>query len=72
MAGEKDTKVPIPAAHALLLGLVVLPLLTTVPPSVNVVVVASLCVYIGCWRSVKPLPPVESLTQKVSEALPLH
>ena len=70
MPTSADTKLPIPAAHALLLGLAILPLLVTVPSSVNVVVVASLCVYVGCWRSVKPLPPVESLTQKVNHYNP--
>ena len=66
MPSSEDVKIPIPAAHALLLGISVLPLVVTVPASINVVVVASLCVYVGCWRSVKPLPPVDSLTQKVA------
>ena len=65
MASDASTALPVPLAHAALLAWAVLPLVLTVPPSLNVVVTATLAVFVGCWRSVKPLPPVDTLTNKV-------
>ena len=63
---QSRSKLPVPLAHAALLAWSLLPLCVTVPPSLNVLLTANLCVYVGCWRSVKPLPPVDTLTNKVA------
>jgi hypothetical protein len=61
--------VPLPGAHLLLAAVTLLPLLTNkswvLPTDVNIVTTAALCVYVGCWRSVKPLPPDQSMSRKV-------
>lgn len=53
-------------AQLLLLILTVLPLALNVPANINIVATASLCVFVGCWRSVKDTPPSESMTKRVS------
>ena len=53
-------------AQLLLLVLTVLPLAISVPANVNIIATASLCVFVGCWRSVKETAPSESMTKKVS------
>ena len=53
-------------AQLLLLVLTVLPLAVDVPANINIVATASLCVFVGCWRSVKETPPSESMTKRVS------
>jgi hypothetical protein len=57
-----------PGAHAALAALAVAPLLLSVPVNANIVLTAVMCVYVGCWRSVKPEPPLESMTKKVRAA----
>lgn len=69
MADSKSSeaeRVPVPFAHLALLTVAVLPLFYVIDPGLNVVLLACLCVYVGCWRSVKPLPPVDAMTRKVS------
>ena len=61
----KDTGVPCPWAHLLLAGFALLPLVAPVPVNLNIVVTASLAVYVGCLRSIKPTPPEESMTRQV-------
>ena len=34
-----------------------------VDPNLNVILTASLTVYVGCYRSVKPTPPTVSITR---------
>ena len=53
-------------AQLLLLVVTLLPLAVPVPANGNIIVTASLCVFVGCWRSVKETPPTESMTKKVS------
>ena len=61
----KDPGVPCPWAHLLLAGFALLPLVAPVPVNLNIVVTASLEVYVGCLRSIKPTPPEESMTRQV-------
>ena len=64
---------PLPGAHLLLAAVMLLPLLTNkawvLPTDLNIVITAALCVYVGCWRSVKPTPPDQSMSRKVSADL---
>ena len=53
------------AAQLILLITTVLPLLVPLPTNVNIVLTASLCVFVGSWRSVKSTPPSESMSKKV-------
>lgn len=62
---------PAIAAHLGLVALTVLPLLIHVPSSVNVVLTASLAVYAGCWRSIKPLPPTDAMSKGEAMRFPL-
>lgn len=63
----RDEHIRNPANQALLVlaVLTVLPLFVYVPVSFNVVITASVCVFVGCWRSVKEEPPADSMSQKV-------
>ena len=56
---------PVPWAHVALVLLSVAPLFVPVDTNFNVVATATLTVYIGCRRSVKPEPPQDSMSQKV-------
>ncbi len=53
-------------AQLLLIGLTLLPLAIVVPANANIIATASLCVFVGCWRSVKLTAPSETMTKKVS------
>jgi hypothetical protein len=46
-------------------GLTLAPLVVKVDPNLNVILTASLTVFVGCYRSVKPTPP------SVSTAAPI-
>ena len=65
---EKGAKIDNPATKALaaLAILALLPALIPVPVNINIVLTASLCVFVGCWRSVKATPPEDSLSRNVS------
>eukprot|EP00891_Asterochloris_glomerata_P007431 jgi/Astpho2/7431/e_gw1.00114.103.1_t len=67
----KDPGVPCPWAHLLLAGFALLPLVAPVPVNLNIVVTASLAVYVGCLRSIKPTPPEESMTRQDAMKFPL-
>ena len=41
----------------LIAGLTLAPLVMKVDPNLNVILTASLTVFVGCYRSVKPTPP---------------
>lgn len=68
-AGEEDEEQPLPLAvpwaHMLLLAWTLAPLVVPVNTNVNVIFTAVLTVFIGCRRSVKPTPPVDSMSQQV-------
>jgi hypothetical protein len=63
----KEASVPVaaPWMHAALIVWSLLPLIMPVNTNLSVIVTASVTVYIGCRRSVKPTPPEECMTQKV-------
>ena len=63
--------VPAPLAHVALTLVALLPLVVPVPANLNVIVTACLTVFTGCWRSVKPTPPAEAMSKKVSSESPL-
>ncbi|EFJ18240.1 hypothetical protein SELMODRAFT_271219 [Selaginella moellendorffii] len=50
-------------ASACLAVLTIAPLVVNVNPNANVILTACLTVFIGCHRSVKPAPPVETLSK---------
>jgi minor histocompatibility antigen H13 len=43
--------------YLLLAGLTLTPLVVKINPNVNVLLTASITVFVGCYRSVKPTPP---------------
>lgn len=62
---------PALTAHLVLLAFAAAPLFMHVPPNFNVIVMASLTVYCGCWRSVKPELPQESMSKGEAMRFPL-
>eukprot|EP00798_Chlamydomonas_sp_ICE-L_P009838 gene9838-7723_t len=58
-------------AHLMLIALAIAPLIIHVPTSMNVIAMASLAVYCGCWRSVKPVLPEESMSKAEAMKFPL-
>lgn len=56
--------VPAPLTHVLLITLALLPLVVPVPTNANIVLTAAAAVLCGSWRSIKPEPPTETMTQK--------
>ncbi|KAK1372763.1 Signal peptide peptidase [Heracleum sosnowskyi] len=59
------------AANLALLGLTLAPLVLKVDPNLNVVLTACLTVYVGCFRSVKPTPPTETMSKEHAMRFPL-
>ncbi|XP_066321089.1 signal peptide peptidase 1-like [Miscanthus floridulus] len=59
------------AANLALAGLSLAPLVVNVNPNVNVVLTACLTVYVGCYRSVKPTPPSETMSKEHAMRFPL-
>ncbi|XP_022752402.1 signal peptide peptidase-like isoform X3 [Durio zibethinus] len=49
-------------ANFALAGLTLAPLFVKVDPNLNVILTACLAVYVGCYRSVKPTPPLETMS----------
>ncbi|PPD91598.1 hypothetical protein GOBAR_DD11462 [Gossypium barbadense] len=47
-----------------LLRLTLAPLVVKVDPNLNVILTACLAVYVGCYRSVKPTPPSETMSKE--------
>ncbi|MEW5317000.1 MAG: hypothetical protein WDW38_008334 [Sanguina aurantia] len=66
-----DTEKPVINAHILLLLWSLAPMLLPVPTNVNIVVSASLTVYCGCFRSVKPTAPTETMTKGEAMRFPI-
>jgi len=58
------------AANLTLAGLSLAPLVVNVNPNVNVVLTACLTVYVGCYRSVKPTPPSETMSKEHAMRFP--
>lgn len=59
------------AANIALAGLTLLPLVLKVDPNVNVILTACLTVFVGCYRSVKPTPPTETMSNAHAMRFPL-
>jgi minor histocompatibility antigen H13 len=59
------------AANLALAGLSLAPLVVKVEPNVNVILTACLAVYVGCYRSVKPTPPSETMSKEHAMRFPL-
>ncbi|KAL6651142.1 hypothetical protein ACP70R_010067 [Stipagrostis hirtigluma subsp. patula] len=59
------------AANLALAGLSLAPLVVKVNPNVNVVLTACLTVYVGCFRSVKPTPPSETMSKEHAMRFPI-
>ena len=67
---KSDADINNPATKALvaLAVLAVLPAALPVPANLNIIATASLCVFVGCWRSVKASPPEDSMSRKVDSS----
>ncbi|XP_071710551.1 signal peptide peptidase-like [Rutidosis leptorrhynchoides] len=59
------------AVNIALAGLTLLPLVMKVDPNLNVILTASLTVFVGCYRSVKPTPPTETMSNAHAMRFPL-
>ncbi|KAL9458592.1 hypothetical protein AB3S75_007458 [Citrus x aurantiifolia] len=57
-------------ANLALAGLTLAPLLVKVDPNLNVILTACLTVYVGCYRSVKPTPPSETMSNEHAMRFP--
>ncbi|XP_052181751.1 signal peptide peptidase-like isoform X2 [Diospyros lotus] len=58
-------------ANIALAGLTLAPLVIKVDPNLNVILTACLTVYVGCYRSVKPTPPSETMSNEHAMRFPL-
>ncbi|CAI9296292.1 unnamed protein product [Lactuca saligna] len=59
------------AANIALAGLTLAPLVVKVDTNLNVVLTACLTVFVGCYRSVKPTPPSETMSNEHAMRFPL-
>ncbi|KAK9032607.1 hypothetical protein V6N11_056867 [Hibiscus sabdariffa] len=57
-------------ANLALAGLTMAPLVVKVEPNLNVILTACLAVYVGCYRSVKPTPPSETMSNEHAMRFP--
>ncbi|KAM7279720.1 hypothetical protein ACFE04_006854 [Oxalis oulophora] len=57
-------------ANVALAGLTLLPLVVKVDPNLNVILTACITVYVGCYRSVKPTPPTETMSNEHAMRFP--
>ncbi|KAL4603377.1 hypothetical protein ACB092_10G120000 [Castanea dentata] len=57
-------------ANVALAGLTLAPLVMKVDPNLNVILTASLTVFVGCYRSVKPTPPSETMSNEHAMRFP--
>ncbi|GJP54301.1 hypothetical protein CLOM_g13407 [Closterium sp. NIES-68] len=58
-------------SNVLLAGLSVAPLFVNINPNFNVVAMASLTVFAGCYRSVKPSAPAETMSKEHAMRFPI-
>ncbi|KAG6428340.1 hypothetical protein SASPL_112591 [Salvia splendens] len=58
-------------ANLALAALTLAPLVVKVDPNLNVILTACLTVYVGCYRSVKPTPPSETMSNEHAMRFPL-
>lgn len=57
-------------ANLALLGLTLAPLVLKVDPNLNVVLTACITVFVGCYRSVKPTAPTETMSKEHAMRFP--
>ncbi|KAK7311796.1 hypothetical protein RJT34_10161 [Clitoria ternatea] len=57
-------------ANFALAGLTFAPLVVKIDPNVNVILTACLTVFVGCYRSVKPTPPTETMSNEHAMRFP--
>jgi minor histocompatibility antigen H13 len=57
-------------ANLALAGLTLAPLVVKVNPNVNVILTACITVFVGCYRSVKPTPPSETMSNEHAMRFP--
>ncbi|KAE9603766.1 putative presenilin/signal peptide peptidase [Lupinus albus] len=57
-------------ANLALAGLTLAPLVVKVDPNLNVTLTACLAVFVGCYRSVKPTPPTETMSTEHAMRFP--
>ncbi|XP_062024456.1 signal peptide peptidase [Rosa rugosa] len=57
-------------ANIALAGLTLAPLVVRVDPNLNVIFTACLTVFVGCYRSVKPTPPTETMSNEHAMRFP--
>lgn len=67
--GERGGPFLVPLWHCVLMAQASLPLVIEVPAELNIVCTALLTVLVGCWRSVKPQGPTDTMSKKVSVVL---
>uniref|UniRef100_A0A2N9J472 Signal peptide peptidase n=1 Tax=Fagus sylvatica TaxID=28930 RepID=A0A2N9J472_FAGSY len=58
------------AMGAAAIGLTLAPLVVKVDPNLNVILTAGLTVFVGCYRSVKPTPPSETMSNEHAMRFP--
>ncbi|CAI8605743.1 unnamed protein product [Vicia faba] len=57
-------------ANLALAGLTLAPLVVKIDPNVNVILTACITVFVGCYRSVKPTPPTETMSNEHAMRFP--
>ena len=57
-------------ANLALAGLTLAPLVVKINPNVNVILTACITVFVGCYRSVKPTPPSETMSNEHAMRFP--
>lgn len=63
----KDEEISNPGnkALAVLAALAAAPLVFPIPVNASVVLTATICVFAGCWKSVKAEPPADTMSHSV-------
>lgn len=68
---EGDLEIKAPFTHLLVLAVACAPLVVGIPANINIVLLPTLTIFAGAWRSVKLAPPTEAMTQKDAMQFPL-
>ncbi|KAK9820672.1 hypothetical protein WJX74_004224 [Apatococcus lobatus] len=71
MSDDQKTSIPSPGAHLLLLAVSLAPLAFPVHANALIILTASLTVWVGSCRSIKPEPPSESMSKKDAMRFPI-
>lgn len=68
---DEHLEIKAPFTHLIVLAVACAPLLVGIPANINIVLLPTLTIFAGAWRSVKLAPPVEAMTQKDAMQFPL-